>query len=80
MCNRYTAPDEAAIERYWHVGRDNQWRGSGVFARAPGPFIRRARDDSGYKREMVVGQWGLIPWFAKQAKLPVVELFDARAA
>jgi putative SOS response-associated peptidase YedK len=70
MCNRYTAPDEASIERHWHIGLDNQWRGSGVFPRAPGPFIRRARDDAGYKRELVVGQWGLIPWFAKEAKLP----------
>jgi putative SOS response-associated peptidase YedK len=69
MCNRYTAPDEAAIERYWHFGRDNQWRGSGVFPRSPGPFIRRTRDDTGYSRELVVGQSGLIPWFAKEAKL-----------
>jgi len=70
MCNRYTAPDEAAIERFWHVGRSNQWRGSGVFPRSPGPFIRRQREDAGYSRELVVGQWGLIPWFAKEAKLP----------
>jgi putative SOS response-associated peptidase YedK len=70
MCNRYTAPDEASIERYWHVGRDNQWRGGGVFPRAPGAFIRRARDDTAYSRELVVGQWGLIPWFAKEPKLP----------
>ncbi|QOT82425.1 SOS response-associated peptidase family protein (plasmid) [Cupriavidus basilensis] len=40
-----------------------------VFPRAPGPFIRRARDDAGYCREGVVGQWGLIPWFAKEPKL-----------
>lgn len=69
MCNRYTAPDEASIERYWHIGRDNQWRGSGVFPRSPGPFVRRARDDSGYNRELVVGQRGLFPWFANEAKL-----------
>jgi putative SOS response-associated peptidase YedK len=69
MCNRYTAPDEASIDRHWHVGRDNQWRGSGVFPRSPGPFIRRARSDTGYSRELVVGQWGLIPWFAKAPKL-----------
>ena len=30
-----------------------------------GPFIRQVSDDSGYSCELVVGQWGLIPWFAK---------------
>jgi len=40
-----------------------------VFPRAQGPFIRRAKDASGYQRELVSGQWGLIPWFAKSAKL-----------
>ncbi|MEJ8852881.1 SOS response-associated peptidase [Variovorax rhizosphaerae] len=37
--------------------------------RSAGPFIRRARNDAGYSRELVVGQWGLIPWFAKEPKL-----------
>lgn len=40
-----------------------------MFPRSPGAFIRRDRDDAGYSRELVVGQWGLIPWFAKAAKL-----------
>lgn len=61
----------AAIERYWHVGprNNNPWRGGVVYPRAPGPFIRRARHDPGYARELVIGQWGLIPWFAKGTKL-----------
>ncbi|WOP14581.1 SOS response-associated peptidase [Ottowia sp. SB7-C50] len=33
-------------------------------------FIRRAVHDPGYSRELVAGQWGLIPHFAKAAKLP----------
>lgn len=41
-----------------------------VFPRALAPFIRRGRDDASYTRELVVGQWGLLPWFAKTAKLP----------
>lgn len=41
-----------------------------LFPRDQGPFIRRARNDAGYSRELVCGQWGLIPWFAKAAKLP----------
>jgi putative SOS response-associated peptidase YedK len=27
-------------------------------------------NDAAYSRELVAGQWGLIPWFAKAAKLP----------
>ena len=71
MCNRYVSPDEAAIERYWHIGRHNvnqPWKSAGVFPRAPGPFIRAAKDSS--ESELVIGQWGLIPWFAKTAHLP----------
>jgi putative SOS response-associated peptidase YedK len=70
MCTRYIAPETAAIERYWHVGRDNAWRGLELFPRSPGPFIRTARDAAEPKRELVIGQWGLIPWFAKTSKLP----------
>ncbi|WP_431273219.1 SOS response-associated peptidase [Variovorax ureilyticus] len=71
MCNRYETPEVWEVERYWHIGRDDgapRWV-KAVFPRAPGPFIRRARHATGYERELVVGQWGLIPWFAKGAKL-----------
>ena len=57
------------MERYWHVGARTPWRASEVFARAPGPFIRAERDATRPKRELVIGQWGLVPWFAKAAKL-----------
>lgn len=71
MCNRYTPPKELEIEREWHVGRQNpiRWWDDVLFPRGQGAFIRRARDDAGYRRELVVGQWGLIPWFAKEPKL-----------
>lgn len=72
MCNRYNSPEQAAIERYWGFKpSDKPWRGhvTPVYPRAPGPFIRRARHDSGYSPELAVGQWGLVPWFAKTAKL-----------
>ena len=68
MCNRYVSPDEADIERYWDIGRKNPWPHQlEIFPRAPGPFIRQVRDSGA--AELVVGQWGLIPWFAKTAKL-----------
>jgi len=72
MCNRYETPEEREIERTWHVGRDQpgRWWDEVVFPRGKGVFIRRAAHDAGYRRELVTGQWGLIPWFAKAAKLP----------
>ncbi|MBK1714635.1 SOS response-associated peptidase [Rubrivivax gelatinosus] len=69
MCNRYVSPDEGDIERFWHIGRRQPWRGGEVFPRALGPFIRADRECTEPARELVVGQWGLVPWFAKMAKL-----------
>lgn len=75
MCNRYVSPDAADIERLWHVGArqgPSPWRRAGVFPRAPGAFIRarsvNAADGAG-ERELVIGQWGLVPFFAKSPKL-----------
>lgn len=71
MCNRYETPSQIEVGRYWHLGPKNVpkiWPRA-VFPRALGPFIRRARDVAGYERELVVGQWGLIPWFAEKVKL-----------
>jgi putative SOS response-associated peptidase YedK len=69
MCNRYVSPTAGDMERYWHVGARTPWRGAEVFPRAPGPFIRAQRDATEPQRELVIGQWGLVPWFAKAAKL-----------
>ena len=79
MCTRYISPEVATIERHWHVGRANPWRGVegpvDVFPGYQGRFIRAAalaadRIDSGPPTaELVSGQWNLIPWFATQAKL-----------
>lgn len=72
MCTRYITPEQAAIEREWHVGRNNpfRWPKTEVFPGRPGLFIRAARDADEGEREAVIGQWGLIPWFAKSPKLP----------
>lgn len=72
MCNRYTPPAVAEIEREWAIGSRNpeRWWDAVLFPRGSGPFIRRTRDDPDYSRELVAGRWGLIPWFAKEAKLP----------
>jgi putative SOS response-associated peptidase YedK len=68
MCNRYVSPEAGDVERAWHVGARQPWRGGEIFPRKLGPFIRRA-DSTEAARELVVGQWGLIPWFAKSATL-----------
>lgn len=71
MCTRYIPPEMAEMERFWHIGRNesNPWRGgTPLFPRAVGPFIRAGRCSPG-QRELVAGTWGLIPWFAKTAKL-----------
>lgn len=69
MCNRYVSLEEAGIERFWHIGRDNQprWWADEIFPRAQGPFVRNAGGTQ--ERQLVVGQWGLIPWFEKSPKL-----------
>lgn len=68
MCTRYVSPTQADIERFWHIGARNQprWWEPNMYPRAQGPFIRR----NGSGCELAVGQWGLIPHFAKEAKLP----------
>ncbi len=69
MCTRYVSPEAAAIERAWHIGRHTPWQGAEVFPQRPGAFIRAARDSVEPARELVIGQWGLVPWFAKSPKL-----------
>ena len=71
MCTRYISPEDAAIERVWHVGRASPWRWprTDVFPSYKGPFIRAARESTSAERELTVGQWNLIPWFAKEPKL-----------
>lgn len=67
MCTRYVSPDSAALERVWHVGRGApwQWPQTEIFPDRQAPFIRAAKDATEPQRELVVGQFGLIPWFSK---------------
>ena len=69
MCNRYTPPEQLDIERYWKLPQShgNPWRRKEVFPRSRGPFIRRVSQNK--EAELLIGQWGLIPWFAKEATL-----------
>jgi hypothetical protein len=64
MCTRYVSPYAAAIERQWHIGGRNPWRGGELFPNRDAPFLLAARKVAEPERELVVGQWSLIPWFA----------------
>lgn len=69
MCTRYISPDALEIERHWHIGRADGWRGGQLFPRSAGPFIRAERGVEPGSRELVIGQWALVPWFATSPKL-----------
>lgn len=69
MCTRYISPEAGDIERAWHIGARTPWRAGEVFPNYLAPFIRRSRETAEPARELVVGQWALIPWFAKERKL-----------
>ena len=56
------------MERCWHVGARQPWRTADVFQRSPGPFVRPDRENR-QGRVLVIGQWGLVPWFAETPKL-----------
>jgi putative SOS response-associated peptidase YedK len=79
MCGRYVSPEEAAIVRFWHIGRHNQPKlFSSNFNVAPTmqvPIILLAADGA---IELVSARWGLIPgWWKKP--VPPSLTFNARS-
>jgi len=79
MCGRYVTPDEAAIERFWHIGLHN-WRSRilPAFNVAPTtlvPILIRTADGI---LELCGARWGLVPhWWSKAA--PPSLTFNARS-
>ncbi|MFA7527779.1 MAG: SOS response-associated peptidase family protein [Ottowia sp.] len=68
MCNRCVSPTEAEIERAWHVGRKQPgrwWEEIVLPAKAAWAFIRQGEGG----RQLVAGQWGLIPPLARTPQL-----------
>lgn len=72
MCNTYKPPaDVRAIEQGWEISNktgDGRWWDDVLYPHGQGPFLRRAKEDAGFTRELAVGQWGLIPWFSKDPR------------
>jgi putative SOS response-associated peptidase YedK len=79
VCGRYsiTLPPEAIREIFQTHGGLPNWP---AYYNAPPttalPVVRQAKDGSG--RELVLMQWGLIPWFSKDGK-PSYSTINARA-
>lgn len=70
MCTRYISPEDREIEAFWAIDRKTSRRKDWnnlltVFPLSEAPFVRRARDVTAYEREMVFGQWALIPPWSK---------------
>ena len=79
MCGRYsiTLPPEAIRELFQTHGELPNW--PAYYNAAPTtalPVVRQAKDGGG--RELVLMQWGLIPWFSKDGK-PSYSTINARA-
>ena len=71
MCGRYVSPDQAAIEREWHIGRANSNPIPRRFNVAPTnlvPILRLDRESA--EIELTAARWGLIPHWWKDTKLP----------
>ena len=69
MCTRYVTPEDADMERFFRLTKVHPWSRQSLFPRSRGPFIRATRAGAANGRELVIGQWGLVPWFAKSARL-----------
>ena len=79
MCGRYVHPDDAAIEREWHVGRDNSnpfARQFNVLPTSIVPLLRRGTESG--ELALTGARWGLIPHWWKDATLPKFTI-NARA-
>jgi putative SOS response-associated peptidase YedK len=86
MCGRYVTPDQAAVERAWHVGRHNSNPLANVFATrynvAPQQgnaerYVPIIRDREDGIAEAVKVQWWLLPFWSKEPRIKY-STFNAR--
>ena len=69
MCGRYVSPDQAAIERAWHIGRHNSNPFVERYNVLPTTSVPVLRFHDG-ALELTSARWGFIPFWWKQAKPP----------
>jgi putative SOS response-associated peptidase YedK len=66
ICNHCVSPEAREVETFWRIGRSNSnLVRREVFPGAAGAFIRSGESGA----ELVIGQWGWVPWFAKTVKV-----------
>jgi putative SOS response-associated peptidase YedK len=83
MCGRYVTPDQAAIERHWHIGGRNNDPFPARYnvtpqqgnPRAYVPVIRQGADG---KLELAMLQWWLLPYWSKEPRI-AFSTFNARS-
>lgn len=78
MCGRYVSPDQAAIERAWHIGRDNSNPFRAHYNAAPTQMLPALRVHPEHGRELALLRWGLVPPRAKDAAIGA-RMINARA-
>ncbi|MCY1264119.1 putative SOS response-associated peptidase YedK [compost metagenome] len=79
MCGRYVAPDEAAMERFWHIGPRNSGRWiNRVYNVAPTTQVPMVLLNDQGEQEVVPARWGLIPFWWKKTTPPTFS-FNARS-
>ncbi len=78
MCGRYVSPEQAAIERAWHIGRAGSPfpRRFNVQPTSMVPILRRSRTSG--ELTLSEARWGLIPNWWKEDKPPRAS-FNARS-
>ncbi len=72
MCGRYVSPDEAAIERFWHIGRHNNRNPFverfNVQPTTQVPVLRIGHETGAV--ELTDARWGLVPHWWSKPKAP----------
>lgn len=85
MCGRFVTPEQAAIERYWHMGGCNNNPYPPFAARYnvtpqqgnPQAYVPVIRHDTEGEPELVMMQWWLLPHWAKASRIEF-STFNAR--
>jgi putative SOS response-associated peptidase YedK len=86
MCGRYVSPEQAAIERQWHIGRHNPPNLSEPFAArynvapqqgTPANYIPVVRQADNGELELSRLQWWLLPFWSKEPRIKY-STFNAR--